>query len=466
MIASMPRISFRDPSGELYRTGNRVLRLVRPAGLADLELIERSNFAPRAQSEMRLIPHSRIIRQSLPEGFSGQEGTWIEHPRIPFSSFPEEWCWGMLHSAALLTLDLALEAETDGLELKDASPRNILFIGPNPCFIDLLSFRRPIAGVQGWLPLAAFLRGFLFPLALSAKFGLRLDRCFLPDHNGISHQETLELVGFRGSFRPPFWKWLRLPVLLDPLARRLELQSEATQSQPPGFLRSLLTSLRNEVSRQRPAISASIWSNYEKDRLYTDGALASKRTIVDQILASLATDSRVLDLGANTGEFSIMSGNRGFSTVALDKDPACVQRLFDHARSQNLPILPLVMDVSRPTPAQGWACSEQPSFLERAEGQFDLVLALALIHHLRFPAGVPLRLQMEQVARFTRRWALVEWIPETDPQVTAFIKRFHYLPDDYHLAGFEAALDSSFKTVARMPLEESGRVLYLLERPE
>jgi SAM-dependent methyltransferase len=466
MTASKPRISFRDPSGELYRNQNRVLRLVRPAGLDDLELIERSSFAPMAQSEMRLIPHSRIIQQPLPEDFSGREGTWIEHPRMPFPSFPGEWCWGMLHSAALLTLDLALEAEADGLELKDASPRNILFNGPNPCFIDLLSFRRPIADIHGWLPLADFLRGFLFPLALSTKFGLQLDRCFLPDHNGISHQETLELVGFWGSFRSPFWKWLRLPILLDPLARQLELQPEATQSQPPEFLRSLLTNLRAEVLRLRPAIPASIWSNYEEDRLYTDGALASKRTNVDQLLASLATNSRVLDLGANTGEFSIMAGNRGFSTVALDKDPACVQRLFDRARSQNLPIQPLVMDVSRPTPAQGWACDEEPSFLERAEGQFELVLALALIHHLRFPAGVPLRLQMEQVARFTRRWALVEWIPETDPQVTAFIKRFHYLPEDYHLTGFEAAVDSSFKTVARMPLEEGGRVLYLLERSE
>jgi hypothetical protein len=65
----------------------------------------------------------------------------LEHSKVDFPSFPYEWPPEMLHAAGVLTLELAQAALDDGMGLKDASPYNV-FQGPNPVFVDVLSFER------------------------------------------------------------------------------------------------------------------------------------------------------------------------------------------------------------------------------------------------------------------------------------------------------------------------------------
>lgn len=458
------RISFRDPGGNTFRDGRRVIRWIHPDFVKAFEDFEQSRFAQKAQANHSLISHTRLNPEDRPESFHAQSGIWIEHPLIPFQTFPEEWCWGMLKAAAELTLNLAIEAEMEGFELKDANPRNLMFRNTQPCFLDPLSLRRPLAGAVGWLPLAEFLRSFIFPLALSSRFSLRPERFFLADKDGISYGETERLVGFWGTFRAPFFKWLRVPKMLEPLARDLAERGDQPVMYPPTFLRDLLKSLQAEVGRLHPPKRDSEWSDYEQCRTYSSEAIERKRTFIRKALNMLPRDGQVLDLGANNGEFSLLAAGEGYDTVAVDRDPGCVDQLFEKARSQNLPILPMVMDLGRPTPPQGWGGAEQPGFIERAEARFDMVLALALIHHLRFPGGVPLHMQFQQLAQFTQRWVVVEWVPENDDQVTSFIQRYHYHPSDYHHQGFQDAFAPYFRVHSHQELTQGGRAIYLLER--
>ena len=98
----------------------------------------------------------------------------------------------------------------------------------------------------------------------------------------------------------------------------------------------------------------------------------------------------MLDLGANDGRFSRLAIEAGAaSVVAVDSDHVVVDRLYRDLRQEGEHrILPLVIDLSNPSPALGWRNRERPAFVERVRP--DLVLCLAVVHHLALTNTVPL----------------------------------------------------------------------------
>ena len=127
----------------------------------------------------------------------------------------------------------------------------------------------------------------------------------------------------------------------------------------------------------RPAArKQSTWSDYMETHSYDDPAFAAKEKFVREALAEFKP-GRVLDAGANTGHFSEMAAQDGAAVVAIDLDEVCVGEIWRRAREKKLNILPLVVNLARPTPAAGWRNQECPSFLDRARGSFDGVLMIA-----------------------------------------------------------------------------------------
>jgi hypothetical protein len=149
--------------------------------------------------------------------------------------------------------------------------------------------------------------------------------------------------------------------------------------------------------------------------------------------------------------------------VASDTDEAAVEQLWLRARSSNLPILPLVVDFARPTPATGWENSETLSFLERAEGRFDLVLLLGVLHHLQLSDQVPVERIAALSARLTRQWLMAEWIPANDPMFRALLRGRDALYGWLNEQVFLAAFSRWFRVVERQVLS-NGRVLCLFEK--
>jgi ribosomal protein L11 methylase PrmA len=168
----------------------------------------------------------------------------------------------------------------------------------------------------------------------------------------------------------------------------------------------------------------------------------------------------VFDLGANTGEYSRLARSTGATVVAIDGDPSAVERAYRRfSADSETGILPLWIDLANPTPAQGWAHSEWPSL--EARGPADLVLALALVHHLAVGNNVPLPHVAAFLSRLGRR-VIVEWVPKNDPQVQRLLRSREDVFTGYNEESFAAAVGQVFNIDERRPVGSTGRILYLL----
>ena len=99
----------------------------------------------------------------------------IRHRRIPFVSYPHEWCAAMFRSAGVAYLDLVSELARAGLGLRDTHPWNLLFEGARPIYVDLTSIR-PIADKPRNIAQDKFYRYYVYPLLLMAQGQERLVR--------------------------------------------------------------------------------------------------------------------------------------------------------------------------------------------------------------------------------------------------------------------------------------------------
>ena len=187
-VQHLPIASFRDPAGRLLAVDRRLTRLVTRSWLPDLEALLTSPGAQRFvelgclvptrlldSEEARAVLHEARGRDLLAE-LDGAVA--IGHERIHFPSFPWEWPAEMLHAAGSLTLDLAEGLLDEGIGLKDATPYNVVFRGPHPVFVDILSIERRAPGDPVWLPYAQFVRTFLLPLLVNRSFGTSLEHIF------------------------------------------------------------------------------------------------------------------------------------------------------------------------------------------------------------------------------------------------------------------------------------------------
>jgi SAM-dependent methyltransferase len=435
--------TFRDPGGSLFRVGARVLRATTRSAA---ETGDSESMAGRLGPE-----HTEIF----------------EHERIPFPSYPYEWPPEMLHAAAGLTIDMARELLACDFGIKDATPYNVLFRGPEPVFVDVLSFERRDARDPIWLPYAQFLRTFLLPLALNRRMGLPLEQVLLARREGIEPEEAYRWLPGTARLRRPFLSLVSIPVWLS----RRQRPDDARVYQPHLMsdpekarfvLGHLLARLRRTLDRVEPRPHrVSVWSGYAEENSYSAEGAAAKAAFVEQALAELRP-RRVLDVGANTGVFSELAAAHGASVVAIDSDPVVVGKLWRSARAKGTDILPLVVDIARPSPGTGWRNRECAPFLDRCRGAFDAVLMLALVHHLVVTERIPLAEVVELAAELTTDVVLIEFVGKSDPMFKRLVRGRERLYEDITQAAFEECVSRRFAVLRRQPLAGADRTVYLL----
>ena len=174
--------------------------------------------------------------------------------------------------------------------------------------------------------------------------------------------------------------------------------------------------------------------------------------------------ARVLDAGANTGHFSALAAQAGAEVVAVDLDAACVGAIWRRAREQKLNILPLVVNLARPSPALGWQNRETPSFLDRAAGAFDGVLMLALIHHLLVTERIPLEAILRLAADLTTSLLVIEFVEPQDEMFRRLTRGREALHASLDVAAFERACLAYFEIVRSLALPGTHRRMYCLKR--
>jgi SAM-dependent methyltransferase len=472
-------ISFRDPDGRLFIVDGRVIRVVNRSGVSELEACLSSQTVRRF-FEKGLAVRTKVLDSSavqplsecpaLKDEFeSGDVGAVLEHERIPFQNFPYEWPPEMLSAAAALTLDLANELLEEGFGLKDATPYNILFRGPQPVFVDILSFEQRAPCDPIWTPSAQFQRTFLRPLLVNKHFGIGLDQIFMTHRDGLFPEEVYRLCSQRQKLSPSFLTLVSFPALLSKptLSQRPSVYQSRTVSTPEKalfILKRQLKGLRRKLRRVEPASNRiSSWSNYTEENNYSESYLDDKQRFVQNALAR-EQPRRILDVGCNTGQFSLLVAETGSEVVSIDQDPLVVGELWRKASQARLPILPLVVNLSRPTPGIGWRNMESASFLERTRGAFDGVLMLALIHHMLVTERIPLTEIASLAAELTTNLLLIEYVSPEDPMFTILLRGrdqlYQHLTRDY----FEQVFQKYFETIGVEQLGNTRRWLYMMKR--
>lgn len=470
--------SFRDPAGRLFRTPDSIVRVIGPAGLDDYTAFAGSKTAARFVERGQLVsatplgPEEIARLRTLPGmagALEGEVGAVVRHERVAFPSYPYEWPAEMLHASGMLTLDLALAAFDEGLGLKDATPWNVLFRGPAPVFVDWLSVERRDPHDPTWLPYAQFVRTFVLPLVAHREFGTSLDQIFLARRDGLEPEDLYRASGRLARLKPSLLANATLPTWLS---RGGRAEDEATwkprrvaDAERARFvLRSVFTRLRRSMRRLTPGAARSHWTGYMAGKThYTDADFERKERFVQAAIEEVRP-ARVMDVGCNTGHFSALAARAGASVVALDGDAAVAGHVWRRAEAERLDILPLVVNVARPTPATGWRNAESPSFLQRAEGHADLVLMLAVIHHLLVTERVPLADVLDLAADLTRESAIIEFVAPEDPMFRRLTRGRDHLHTGLTAAAFESAAAGRFEVVRAQPAESGTRVLYLLRR--
>jgi hypothetical protein len=223
---------------------------------------------------------------------------------------------------------------------------------------------------------------------------------------------------------------------------------------------ALVESLEAAVKKLSWKSTSTEWADYYNITNYTDAAFEHKRELLDRWISD-RKPGLVWDMGANMGLFSRVASDKAFFTVSSDVDPAAVEQNYLQQKSkQEKDILPLLIDLTNPSPDLGWANRERDSFVAR--GPADLVMALALIHHLAISNNVPLP-QLADFFAGIGRSLIIEFIPKSDSQVQKLLVTRADIFPNYIVEQFEMSFSKRFRILEKSPVRQSERILYLME---
>ena len=461
MTGSVRAGSFRDPSGFVYTKDGTLYRQVNESFRDEFDRLTDSGLYQALVEEGLLVPH-----QEVDTGLAAAPGAYkvLRPEPIEFISYPYEWSFSQLKDAALATLRLQLRAMDFGMSLRDASAYNIQFRKGKPILIDTLSFE-PLKEGEPWVAYRQFCQHFLAPLALMHYRDVRLGQLSRIHIDGVPLDLAARLLPSRARFRPSFYLHIFTHAKLQ--KRHEGAPAEETKKRTSGrrftlqAFRGLVESLRSAINKLTWDPDRSVWSEYyaEGGHNYTEEGIEHKKRLVTEFLSAAGPKS-VWDLGGNVGLFSRLASGSGTPTVCFDVDPSCVEANYrEMASNGEENILPILLDLTNPSPSIGWENRERLSLAER--GPTDAILALALVHHLAIANNVPLPRVAGFFAELTS-WLIVEFVPKEDSQVQVLLASREDIFPDYTVEGFERAFSERFSIERREQIAGSNRILYLM----
>ncbi len=447
--------SFRDPSGHVHHIDRKILRTILAHGEHAFTSVWQSGILQRMSASGRMIA-SDLLPVGDPLHQTLQARHILTHPKLDLITYPYEWPFAALKSAALAHLDLHLALLSQGFTLSDASAYNIQFIGTRPLHIDPLSII-PYENGMRWAGYRQFLHQFFNPLILEAITGVSFTPYLRASLEGIDSATLLSLL--------PKHHWLRPAIALHVAAPAYgERRSQPLEQGKMAILTPLLKSryigllkhLRSIIEPLRPRREGG-WHGYNATTSYNTANATAKQAIVARFIES-TRPALLLDIGCNSGDFARHALASGATrAIGIDSDRAAVNAAFQHGSTH---FTPLVMDIANPSPSQGWRGIERPGFTKRIKP--DAIMALALIHHLAIGNNIPLPHIAHYLTSLAPR-GLLEFVPKSDPQVTGMLQLRPDIFPDYTLDAFKTHL-SQHANISEHPIGDSGRILLQFER--
>lgn len=455
--------SYRDPSGFVFTYDEDIYRSVSDSSWAIVQKMEESGLLSDliesdefVQTRM-LTPGDRSypeLRKQLP-----QWTHFLWHERIPVLSYPYEWSFSMLLDAGLLQLRIQKKLLEHNLSLKDASAFNVQFLWNRPVFIDVLSVEMPDS-LDIWIAYSQFCRMHLYPLLLFLHKGLSFRHAFLANVDGMDVSQVFRIFGAWRSLRPD----LLLDVFLQhrlshtKIQQTQELKTKMRRSsgKPQAQLFNLNRLDRKLEKMRARYVSSGMWSRYEKENTYSDRSREEKEAYIRAFMENEKPQT-VLDLGCNTGTYSLLAARHGARVISVDSDHDCVESLYRRSQEQNMSILPMVVDIVNPSPGIGFNNAERKRFQDRV--QADAVFALALVHHLLISARLPLSAIRDMMAGFTRRHLIIEYVEREDEMFQTLLALREDIYGELTLDAFMAVFKERFDLIDQRALSGTKRHL-------
>ena len=448
-------LSFQDEAGRLFKWRGGLYRGVSAQSASFLADFLQGDAGNKLVADGLLVDAE--VTPFAMDGFN----MVLRHRLLPFVSYPFEWCAAMFKAASLSIMNLAISLSRHDMMLKDAHPLNVLFDGCQPVWIDLTSII-PGNGTREWPAEEEFYDNCVYPLILMSQGREKLAKSLIADNEIVQHSD-LETLGVSRSLfvnvatallcHVPERKRKALRKTLRPM--RSLFGRKNTRSTAVPLLRRL-----EQIKVEVENIAVPSWEAQESHLPFEpDRGWNAKQLSMHKIL-SQKKPRTVLDIASGSGWFGELAAHFGENVAAFDTDPEAVSRLFASARARKLPILPLVMDFTRPTPGRGLANHSQIAATERF--QCEMVLMLGFLHELVFRYR---RLGMNEIceglALFSERWVVVEFIPGDDPEVGPLWSSWFA---GYTLDNFKNALGRHFSRIEVLRSHPDPRVLLLCER--
>jgi ribosomal protein L11 methylase PrmA len=456
--------SFRDGKGSVHHVDGKVLRALSPLGMTNWRAFSAHSLSTELMAEGVLV----ATREATGEFAWHDTALVLEHEPLRFISYAFEWPFSLLKRAALLHLNLLTRLIPAGFILADATPSNVMFHGIRPVFIDTGSIV-PYRPGDAWAGFKQFLETMLYPLLVTAHKGIPYNAWLRgAGEDGLPVDQVARLFGWRDLLKPGVLGHVKLTSAIERLTNK-SLDVTPDDVRQAGISTSLLlrsvTRIERVVARLEPKRTFAKWADYDAEAGYGTPGQERKRSAVDAEAGRLLTrDAMVWDVGCNTGDYSFLVANRSQLVVAMEEQPIVADAAAQRASSSGIDnVLPLVVDFANPSPAQGWRGQERRTLGQR--GVPDLILALAVWHHLILTKNLPADQVLGELAQLGRR-CLLEYIAPADPLANRLARNAgdgrNELPTPEL---FDRMVTRHFSVDGAIPLTDS-RTLYVLDSKE
>ena len=449
--------SFRDPSGYIMLKDTIIYRVVNPIYFSQYQSLKSSGFYNKLISNKLLIGHE--------ETAADENRIIIKPENIPFFSYPYEWSFSQYKHAALHTLKLQKYCLQNGYTLKDATAFNITFYKGAPVFVDSLSFEFYEEG-QPWRAYKQFVMHFLAPLVLTKYYGSDMLKLLLQHIDGVPLQAAAKLLPFSARFNPVLYTNIFLAAKYDSKYSSTEGGAEKKVTISKQSQVKILDSLYNYI-KDLELKETTEWKDYYNVTNYDESSFKYKKELVRRWYQSINA-SKLLDAGGNDGTFSRILTDVASEILVTDIDPNAVDYNYMQVlKNSEANILPLVSDLLNPSPGIGLNNQERSPLLERIKNSnFDVTMALALIHHISLTGNVPFDMSAQLFSSLTP-YLIIEFPNREDSWVSFLLKskrEFAGHFDYYNRENFELAYMSYYEIVDKQQIPDTHRTMYLLKR--
>ena len=449
--------SFRDPAGQVYYCDDRIIRVIRKKGKERFDHILKNNIIEQSVDKNFLI-ESKKIENNFKEIDIDESCYLVEHEKIEYISYPYEWCFYQLKSAAIHHLEFQIFLLEKNSVLIDASAYNIQFKNNKPIFIDLLSIDKYKEG-DYWIGYNQFIQQFLNPLLLQSKKGIKFNNWYKGNLNGIFSEDLNSVLSLNDKISLNVYLHV---VLLAKMSKRTTIDPKKTvhefnkkKNLSKNSYKAILLQLKKWIEVLKPKKVRTIWDNYSIENTYEENQKDKKLKILKDFVVK-HKPKKLIDLGCNDGFYSIESLKSGCeSAVGIDFDSNVINEAYKKSKLLDKPFLPLCIDFMNPSSKLGWNEEERYSFLERSN--FDCVIAFAFEHHLSLANNVPLNEMIEWMLKIANK-GLIEFVSKNDPTVKKILTLKGDIFPDYNNKKFEYLLNKKARILKTSEISDTRKI--------